>query len=84
MEEAGKDQRKEDESYDKSLRGVSCAGGELKDPQWVADVAQEQLCNSRDRHDKDFLEMQETMLKVTNAQRFAEIAQEQVYDPGDR
>ena len=48
------------------------------------EIAQEQLCNSRERHDKDFLETQETMLTVKDAQRFADIAQEQVNDSRDR
>ena len=53
----------------------------FKGAQRVAEIVQEQLCDSRERHDKVFLGMQETMLKVKNAQRFAETAQEQVCRP---
>ena len=36
----------------------------FKEAQRVEEIAQEQLCDSRERHDKDFQEMQETMFKV--------------------
>ena len=34
------------------------------DAQQDEEIAQEQLCNSRDRHDKDLPDMRETMLNV--------------------
>ena len=49
-------------SYDKVSEGGQAATGELNDAQQDEEIGQEQLCNSRDRHDKDFLEMRETML----------------------
>ena len=58
------DLNKEGASYDKVSEGDQAATGELNDPQQDEEIAQEQLCNSRDRHDKDVPEMRETMLKV--------------------
>ena len=57
FEKAGEDLNKEDESYDKVSEGFQTAIGALNDAQQVEEVAHEQLCNSRVRHDKDFLEM---------------------------
>ena len=59
-----KDLNKEDATYNKVSEGGQAATGELNDAQQDEEIAQEQLCNSRDRHDKDFPEMRETMLKV--------------------
>ena len=61
------------------------AGEDLdKEDTSAAETAQEQLCNSRDRHDKDFQEMQETIFSVKDTQRCAEVAQEQVDDSRNR
>ena len=77
LKKAGEDLNK-DASYDKVSEGLQAAIGELNDAQQDEEIAQEQLCNRRDRHDKDFLE--EPVLKVKDAQRFGEIAQGQVYE----
>ena len=42
----------------KSPRSFRKPLGEFNEVQLVEEIAQDQLCNSRDRHDKDFLEMQ--------------------------
>ena len=63
FEKAGEDVNKEDASHDKCFEGLQAAIGELNDAQHE-EIALEQLCNRRDRYDKDFLEMQWSMLKV--------------------
>ena len=77
FEKAGED-LKEGASYDQVSEEFQDATEKVNEVQRVEEIAQEQLCNSRERHDKDLLEMQETMLIVEDAQRFADIAQEQV------
>ena len=81
FEKAGED-LKEGASYDQVSEEFQDATEKVNEVQRVEEIAQEQLCNSRERHDKDFLEMQELIVK--DAQRFADIAQEQVNDSRDR
>ena len=50
----------------------------------MIEKAGKDLNNEHELFDKDFQEMQEAMLKVKEAQRFAEIAQEQIYDRRER
>ena len=66
----------------KSPRGQA-ATGELNDPQQDEEIAQEQLCNSRDRHDKDVPEMrgdhvESERLSGSLRRRLVGIAEDQV------
>ena len=79
FEKAGED-LKEGASYDQVSEEFQDATEKVNEVQRVEEIAQEQLCNSRERHDADVLEM----LIVKDAQRFADIAQEQVNDSRDR
>ena len=62
---------KEDASYDKVLEEFPDAMGKFNEVQQVEEIAQEQFCNSRERHDKDFLESPETMFIVKGARNCA-------------
>ena len=50
----------------------------------MIEKAGKDLNNEYELFDKDFQEMQEATLKVKEAQRFAETAQEQIYDRRER
>ena len=56
----------------------------VKMPNVFSEIAQEQVNDSRDRHDKDWQEVQVARLDVKEAQRLADSAHAQVHDQRER
>ena len=57
---------------------------EVKDAQRFAEIAQEQVYDSRDRYDKDWQEFQEARMEEKDALPLAESAHAQVHDRRER
>ena len=70
FENAGEDLESEDASVEKVSEEFLDVMEKFNEAQRVEEIAQEQFCNSRERHDKDFPEMQVAMLKMKDDQRF--------------
>ena len=70
FEKAGEDLKEEGASYDQVFEEFQDATEKVNEVQRVEEIAQEQLRDSRERHDRDFLEMQETKVKSERCPAF--------------